>query len=673
MQQLTHRSRALPVFLCLLAMQAASAQLVLTEGTNMTVDVSRVDGRIAMDLLGRLWIVPPDSGDAVRIGSDSIPARSPRWSPDGRQILYQSVTPGQSVLRLLDVATGDSEALLDTRYFDQHASWHPGGARIVFSSERGETGFDLWELDLANRLAWRLTSQPGDETEAAWSANGRHLAYIHRQGGRWSLKIRRFAQPDETLFESVDAIYAPSWRPDGSMLTWLQQTEDGIAVQMAILSEPPLIRPLLAHEDFFLSPLIWPDRLHFVYASDGAIKSRRFDAWHSERIRFAAVIDTPESPGSRRPEPRHLEVITAPDHRLVIRSARIFDGISGNYRYALDVLIEGGRIADVVPRRTWDDAVVLDLGETSLLPGYVDSYASLSDNDPEVLGARLLSWGVTTIVSPDRPDFDADLWESEPSPGPRLLQAAPASTDPPATDLPVLITLQAATADVASVRTWQSLGVPILAEDWTSGLALGANLLIGADSLPTSPRGLRYQDMLSIAGRGPMTLVSSLADISTPGLAGLLDSPQASRSGRVPVPVRRFSTAPAMATRASSLLIGSLPNRLPPGLALHAELLALEAAGLGGDEVLKAAGVNAAKALGLDGQIGTIEPGSLADLVLIDGDPLNRAADAMKIVAVLRNGRFYSLGGLLDRIPAESLVEKIDSLPITGLDSRREE
>ncbi|MEQ9561340.1 MAG: hypothetical protein RLN69_02375, partial [Woeseiaceae bacterium] len=80
MQQLTHPSRALHVFLCLLAMQAASAQLVLTEGTNMTVDVCRVDGRIAMDLLGRLWIVPPDGGDAVRIGSDSIPAMSPRWS-----------------------------------------------------------------------------------------------------------------------------------------------------------------------------------------------------------------------------------------------------------------------------------------------------------------------------------------------------------------------------------------------------------------------------------------------------------------------------------------------------------------------------------------------------------------------------------------------------------------
>jgi hypothetical protein len=673
MQQLTLRSGSLLAVLSLLAVQPSSAQLVLTEGTNMTVDISAVDGGIAIDLLGRLWIVPPDGGDAVHVGSDITPAKNPRWSPDGRQILYQSLTPGQSDLRLLDVNTGGSKALLDTQYFDQHAAWHPGGARIVFSSERGDSGFDLWELDLASQLTWRLTSQAGDETDAAWSANGRHLAYIHRQAGHWSLKIRRFAQPDQTLFESADPMYAPSWRPDGSLLTWLQQTHDGLAVQMAILSDPPLVRPLLGHEDFFLAPLSWSDRQHFVYASDGAIKSREFDAWHSKRIRFTAVIDTLDRPASVQREPRRLEVVTPPTDRLVIRSGRMFDGIGNDYRYSMDVLVEAGRVVDVVPRKTWDDAVVLDLGETSLLPGLVDSYAALSNDDEGVLGAMLLSWGVTTIVSPDQPDFDPARWESEQSPGPRLLRAAPASTDPAAANVPALITLQAGIADVAGVRAWQSHGVPILAESWTSGLALGADLLIGADSLPVSPRGLRYQDMLSIAGAGPITLVSGLADISTPGLAELLDSPQALRSGRTPLAVRRFSGTPSMATRASSLLVGSLPNGLPPGLALHAELLALEAAGLDGDQVLRAAGANSAKALGLNGQFGVIEPGALADLVVVNGDPLDRAADAMNIVAVVRNGRFYSLGGLLERIPAESAVEKIDSFAVVGVDTRREE
>jgi hypothetical protein len=468
-------------------------------------------------------------------------------------------------------------------------------------------------------------------------------------------------------------MYALSWRPDGSLLTWLQQTEDGIAVQMAILSDPPLVRPMLGHEDFFLAPLSWSDRRHFVYASDGAIKSRRFDARHSERIRFAAVVDSMDRPESSRRDPRPLDVLTPSADRMVIRSARMFDGRGSAYRYSQDVLVEDGRVLDIVPRQPWTDALVLDLGEASLLPGYVDTFSSLPDDDASVLGAKLLSWGVTTVVSPDGLNIDATRWESEQSPGPRLLRAVPASLAPDGKVLPAMVTLQADVGDLARVRAWQSQGIPILAESWTSGLALGADLLIGADSLPMSPRGLRYQDMLSISGAGSITLVSGLADIATPRLAELLDSRQALHSGRIPVAVRRFSDTPAMTSRASSLVVGSLPNGLPPGLALHAELLALEAGGVDGDQVLKAAGINAGAALRLNGQVGVIEPGALADFVLVNGDPLNRAIDAVNIVAVVRNGRFYSLGGLLERVPAESVVEKIDSFPVLRLDTQREE
>jgi imidazolonepropionase-like amidohydrolase len=105
------------------------------------------------------------------------------------------------------------------------------------------------------------------------------------------------------------------------------------------------------------------------------------------------------------------------------------------------------------------------------------------------------------------------------------------------------------------------------------------------------------------------------------------------------------------------VVLGSLPNGLPPGLALHAEMRALEAAGLSAVQVLKAAGLNASTALGLNGQIGTIVPGALADFVLVTGDPLGQPADAINIVAVVRNGRFYSLGGLLERATAGSGVE----------------
>ena len=96
---------------------------------------------------------------------------------------------------------------------------------------------------------------------------------------------------------------------------------------------------------------------------------------------------------------------------------------------------------------------------------------------------------------------------------------------------------------------------------------------------------------------------------------------------------------------------------MPPGLALHAELRALAASGLSGEQVLHAAGRNAAIILGLENQIGTIMPGALADLVLVSGDPLNKVNDTLNIVAVIRNGRFFSLVNLLERAAVTAHVE----------------
>ena len=114
---------------------------------------------------------------------------------------------------------------------------------------------------------------------------------------------------------------------------------------------------------------------------------------------------------------------------------------------------------------------------------------------------------------------------------------------------------------------------------------------------------------------------------------------------------------PNLGGAAPSVVLGSLPNGLPPGLALHAELRALVAAGLNESQALKAAGVNAAAALGLGLQVGRVASGAVADLVIVDGDPLDDVGDAINVIAVVRNGRFYSLSGLLERSRLANNVE----------------
>ena len=76
------RTRTPALLLATLACcQMAAAQVTLTEGADISVDVS-ADGRIAMDLLGGIWVVPLKGGNAEQLNAGLLPAERPRWSPE---------------------------------------------------------------------------------------------------------------------------------------------------------------------------------------------------------------------------------------------------------------------------------------------------------------------------------------------------------------------------------------------------------------------------------------------------------------------------------------------------------------------------------------------------------------------------------------------------------------
>ncbi|HEX7718446.1 MAG TPA: hypothetical protein VF389_01450, partial [Woeseiaceae bacterium] len=457
----------------------ASAQITLTEGTNLSADISPANSQISMDLLGSIWLVPQHGGEAEKITNNLQPAERPRWSPDGNSILYQTRSALGSQIWMHDLLRRSSSPVTETDYFNHHADWHPDGQRIVFSSERRDSGFDLWEQHLPSGLAWRLTDHVGDETEPAWSANGQHLAYVRSTGEDWRLVLRRHGQAEIDLVISDTPLAAPSWRPDGSLLTFLRKGIDAYELQMVILSDPPLVRTLISGEDFFLSPASWLDRQHFYYTANGTIKSRQFNEWISRPLLFRAEVGHAPARAAA-PAARELPVVNPSAQRLIIRTRRLFDGESPDYRENFEVVIVDGRIEAVQPQSgASSDAAVLDLGDATMLPGFIDVYAQSPDVHQPASGLRLLSYGITTIVAPDvPPDFDAELWESAEQPGPRVLRAVPLGlpSAEEASALPALLTIPATglppTAAQESLQDWRAHGLPILAESWNVGLLL---------------------------------------------------------------------------------------------------------------------------------------------------------------------------------------------------------
>jgi hypothetical protein len=85
---------------------------------------------------------------------------------------------------------------------------------------------------------------------------------------------------------------------------------------------------------------------------------------------------------------------------------------------------------------------------------------------------------------------------------------------------------------------------------------------------------------------------------------------------------------------------------LPPGVSLHAELALMVAGGVTPLLALQSATLNPAKMWHATDSLGTVAAGKLADLVLLDANPLEDIANTLRIRAVVANGRYFDRSDL---------------------------
>lgn len=121
-----------------------------------------------------------------------------------------------------------------------------------------------------------------------------------------------------------------------------------------------------------------------------------------------------------------------------------------------------------------------------------------------------------------------------------------------------------------------------------------------------------------------------------------------------PIPALELENV-RLANEAGVVLLAATDVDIPmgvPGLSLHEELVRLVEAGLTPLAALQAATRNPVRVLGLADSLGRIEPGKLADLVLLDANPLEDIRNTQKIRAVVADGQLYRRADL-NRLLAE--------------------
>lgn len=126
--------------------------------------------------------------------------------------------------------------------------------------------------------------------------------------------------------------------------------------------------------------------------------------------------------------------------------------------------------------------------------------------------------------------------------------------------------------------------------------------------------------------------------------------------------VRSFHDAGGM------IVTGSDYPPFPP-LGVTEEMRVLVEAGLPPMAALQAATINAAGALDMEDRIGTVEPGKLADLVLLDANPLDDITNVLRVSAVVANGRLLDRDALLERTGTSPPMLAYDDL-LVKMDER---
>ena len=114
--------------------------------------------------------------------------------------------------------------------------------------------------------------------------------------------------------------------------------------------------------------------------------------------------------------------------------------------------------------------------------------------------------------------------------------------------------------------------------------------------------------------------------------------------------------ADALRIRKAGGLIGIGSHAVIQGLGYHYEMRAYAEGGATAHEVLRAATLDSAEVIGRKGQIGSIEPGKYADILIMSANPLERIENAAAIDKVMKNGRIYDAATLAEEWPRKQAL-----------------
>lgn len=624
-----------------------------------------------------LYVLDLATGQEKRLTSTPDTAEvSAAWSPDGRMLAYQNQ---EGATFVIGVDTGKSRQVVGPLFAPSKPSWSANGKTLAIGALKPYTR--RFREGTSQILTADITTGAVTYTEPApfgslssrgedgpiYSPDGTAMAFV-MSGVLWIRPVGRNGVPAgparQVTHESTDA---PTWSGDSKKLLYLS---NGQLRLISVDGSNPQTVPLALTWQYHHAPQqtiihagrLWDGRGAAVATDvDIVIANDRIEAVEPHRVRRS------EAGGVRLIDAANLTAIPG------LWESHTHEWIGGKFY--------GDRLG-----RLW-----LAYGITSLQSQGDPAYRAVETREAFGSGERVGPRFFATGEALDGERVYYNFMRPITSEGQLKLELGRAK----ALDYDLVKTyvrLPHAMQEEAVQFAHQQIGVPVTSHYMLPGIAYGMDGMTHVSATARlgfaytrSAGGISYDDMRKLFE------VSGMFDISTPfasfplyaedpqmiddprlsalnppweqeGLRAKRDIAQGRKPAAVPQELRRREADPAVTLESlrkeedtvgaivrggGTLLAGTDSPLDNVATALHLNLRAQVKYGLQPWQALQTATLLPAKAYGVADQLGTIEPGKLADIILVSGDPLTHIADAAKVVWVIRNGRVYSIDELM--------------------------